>query len=557
VLSELGQNLVCAHSGLEALDKLMREEFAVVLLDVSMPGMDGFEAARLIHEHPRFEKTPIIFVTGVHVTDLDRLKGYKVGAVDYVSIPVVPEILRSKVAVLVELYCKRRELRELNRNLAQANQRLAEANTTLQAEKTRELEALNATLQRANAELERANRSLQSEVAERARAEQALKEADRHKDEFLAMLAHELRNPLAPILNAVQLMRMRPVTDPQLNWSRDVIERQLSHLTRLVDDLLDVARITRGKINLSREPIELGTLIARAVEIVQPLIQERGHQFTSEIPDGTLRVDADPLRLTQAFGNVLGNAAKYTERGGRISLSVCRQGAEVEIRVRDNGIGIPPEVLPRIFDLFTQLDRRSDHPHSGLGIGLALVRRLLQMHGGTITADSEGAGLGSEFVIRLPLLLGAMQSVDGRATATEDAPPVRRRILVADDNADALQTLATVLELGGHEVFSATNGSLALESAERHLPEVALLDIGMPLLDGYEVARRIRAQAWGKRITLVALTGWGQDSDRRRSQEAGFDSHLVKPLDLAKLTQLLSRLPTPAADEAGGRKLNA
>ncbi len=557
VLSELGQNLICAHSGLEALDKLMREEFAVVLLDVSMPGMDGFEAARLIHEHPRFEKTPIIFVTGVHVTDLDRLKGYKVGAVDYVSIPVVPEILRSKVAVLVELYCKRRELRELNRNLAQANERLAEANTTLQAEKTRELKDLNATLQRANAELERANRSLQSEVAERTRVEQALKAADRHKDEFLAMLAHELRNPLAPILNAVQLMRKKPMPDPQLSRSRDVIERQLSHLTRLVDDLLDVARITRGKINLSREPIELGALIARAVETVQPLIQERGHQFTCEIPDGTLRVDADPLRLTQAFGNVLGNAAKYTERGGRISLSVCRQGPEVEIRVRDNGIGIPAEVLPRIFDLFTQLDGRSDHPHSGLGIGLALVRRLLQMHGGTITAHSEGAGLGSEFVIRLPLLLEATRSGDGRASAaTEDAPPVRRRILVADDNADALQTLATVLELGGHEVFSAANGSLALESAERHLPEVALLDIGMPLLDGYEVARRIRAQAWGKRITLVALTGWGQDSDRRRSQEAGFDSHLVKPLDLAKLTQLLSRLPAPAADEAGGRKLN-
>jgi len=545
VLGELGQNLVCANSGVEALDKLMREEFAVVLLDVSMPGMDGFEAARLIHAHPRFEKTPIIFVSGVYVTDLDHLKGYKAGAVDYVPIPVVPEILRSKVAVLVELYCKRRELRELNRNLAQANERLAEANTTLQAEKTREL-------QRANTELERANRSLQSEVAERARAEQALKEADRHKDEFLAMLAHELRNPLAPILSAVQLMRLKPMPDPQLSRSRDVIERQLSHLTRLVDDLLDVARITRGRINLSPEPIELGTLIARAVEIVQPLIQERGHQFTSEIPDGTLRVNADPLRLTQALGNVLGNAAKYTERGGRITLTVCRQGTDVEIRVRDNGIGIPAEVLPRIFDLFAQLDRRSDHPHSGLGIGLALVRRLLQMHDGSISAYSEGTGRGSEFVIRLPLLLETTQSANSRPSSarTGDAPPVRRRILVADDNADALETLATVLELGGHEVFSAANGSLALESAERHLPEVALLDIGMPLLDGYEVARRIRAQAWGKRITLVALTGWGQDSDRRRSQEAGFDSHLVKPLDLEKLTQLLARLPASAAANA-------
>jgi signal transduction histidine kinase len=552
VLSELGQNLVCARSGVEALDKLMREEFAVVLLDVSMPEMDGFEAARLIHDHPRFEKTPIIFVTGVHVTDLDRLKGYKVGAVDYVFIPVVPEILRSKVAVLVELYCKRREMRELNRRLAQANERLAEANTTLQAEKTRELKDFNATLRRANTELERANRSLQSEVAERARAEQALKEADRHKDEFLAMLAHELRNPLAPILTAVQLMRMKPMPDPQLSRSRDVIERQLSHLTRLVDDLLDVARITRGRINLSPEPIELAALIARAVETVQPLIQERGQEFTTEIPAGTLRVNGDPLRLTQALGNVLGNAAKYTGRGGRITLTVRPRGTDVEIRVRDTGIGIPAEVLPRIFDLFTQLDRRSDQAHSGLGIGLALVRRLLQMHDGTITAHSEGTGRGSEFRIRLPLLLETTQSANGRqsGTRTDDVPPVRRRILVADDNADALETLATVLELGGHEVFSAANGSLALESAERHLPEVALLDIGMPLLDGYEVARRIRAQAWGKRITLVALTGWGQDSDRRRSQEAGFDSHLVKPLDLEKLTQLLARLPASAAANA-------
>src|ERR1700719_2410709 len=222
VLSELGLNLVRAGSGLEALEKLMKAEFAVVLLDVSMPDMDGFEAATLIHQHPRFERAPIIFVTGVHVSELDRLKGYKVGAVDYVSIPVVPEILRSKVAVLVELYCKRREMRELNRSLAQANERLAEANTTLQAEKTRELKDFNATLRRANTELERANRSLQSEVAERARAEQALKEADRHKDEFLAMLAHELRNPLAPILNAVQLMRLKGSTDdPDVRWARD------------------------------------------------------------------------------------------------------------------------------------------------------------------------------------------------------------------------------------------------------------------------------------------------------------------------------------------------
>ncbi|MGH8139017.1 MAG: response regulator [Steroidobacteraceae bacterium] len=556
ILAELGQNLVSVASGLEALDRLMRHEFAVVLLDVSMPDMDGFEAARLIHEHPRFEKTPIIFVTGVHVSELDRLKGYKVGAVDYVSIPVVPEILRSKVAVLVELYLKRRELRELNRTLALANARLAEANTTLQVEKTRELEMLNRTLQRANTELEHANRTLQNEVTERARVEQALKEADRQKDEFLAMLAHELRNPLAPILNAVQLMRTRPVADSQLAWSRDLIGRQLAHLTRLVDDLLDVSRITRGKINLAREPVELATLISRAVETVHPLILELDHQLSLDLPDTPVRLYGDPLRLTQALGNVLGNAAKYTERGGRLRLAARQTGTDVEIRISDSGIGIPAALLPMIFDMFTQLNHTSGRPQSGLGIGLALVRKLLEMHGGTITAYSDGDGLGSEFVIHLPILVdsadaavsssaaaAAQSAGEATAVSADEAPQIRRRILVADDNSDALESLATLLELGGHEVFSAANGALALESAERHLPEVALLDIGMPKLDGYEVARRIRAQPWGRRITLVALTGWGQDSDRRRSGEAGFDSHLVKPLDLEKLTELLGRLP--------------
>jgi len=476
ILSDLGQNLVLAHSGTDALDKLLREEFAVVLLDVSMPEMDGFEAAQLIHAHPRFEKTPIIFVTGIHVSELDRLRGYKAGAVDYVSIPVVPEILRSKVAVLVELYCKRRELRELNRTLASANKRLSEANLTLQAEKNRELESLNATLQRANAELERTNRSLQNEVAERARAEQA-----------------------------------------------------------------------------PREPVELATLITRAVETIQPLIQERDHQLTLQVPSESLRVNGDPTRLTQALGNVLGNAAKYTDRGGRIELLCSRRGADIEIRVRDNGIGISAELLPRIFDLFTQLDHRSDYSSSGLGIGLALVRRLVEMHGGSITAHSAGVGAGSEFVLRLPLLAdaGTCAEAEAELRCSHDEPTVSRRILVADDNADALESLATVLRLRGHEVYSAPNGALALETAVRHMPEVALLDIGMPLLDGYEVARRIRAQEWGKAVTLVALTGWGQESDRRRSQEAGFDTHLVKPLDLEKLTALLARLPghTPVPAE--------
>jgi signal transduction histidine kinase len=554
ILSGLEQNLVLAHSGTEALEKLMRDEFAVVLLDVSMPEMDGFEAAELIHAHPRFEKTPIIFVTGIHISELDRLRGYKAGAVDYVAIPVVPEILRSKVAVLVELYCKRRELRELNRILANANRRLSEANLTLQAEKNRELETLNTNLQLANAELEHANRSLQKEVSERTRAEQALQEADRNKDEFLAMLAHELRNPLAPILNALQLMRMKS-SEPQSQWAREIIERQLASLTRLVDDLLDVSRITRGKITLTREPLELSTLIMRAVETIEPLIQERGHELLLQIPTETLRIDGDATRLTQALGNVLGNAAKYTDRGGRIELRCSRQAAEIEIRVRDNGIGIADELLPRIFDLFTQLDRRSDQSSSGLGIGLALVRRLVEMHGGSITAHSAGTGAGSEFVIRLPLLPDTVARPEEPAEPPydQDEPVISRRILLADDNADALESLATVLRLRGHEVYSAPNGAIALETAVRHIPDVALLDIGMPLLDGYEVARRIRAQEWGKAITLVALTGWGQESDRRRSQEAGFDTHLVKPLDLEKLTRLLAQLPATICEADVGQ----
>jgi len=544
VLSELGQNLVSARSGIEALEKLMREEFAVVLLDVSMPEMDGFEAARLIHEHPRFERTPIIFVTGVHMSELDRLKGYKVGAVDYVSIPVVPEILRSKVAVLVELYCKRRELRALNRNLAEANERLAMANTALQAEKTRELEALNVSLQQANAELERANAALQGEVTVRSRAEDALRQADRHKDEFLAMLAHELRNPLAPIRNAVHLMRMKALQDPQMCLARDVIERQLSQLTRLVDDLLDVSRITRGKINLTRQPLKVSELIARAVETVEPIIQGRSQVLTVELPEQPPVVDGDCMRLTQAIANVLGNAAKYTDAGGSIVLQVCARARDVEIRVRDTGIGIPAEVLPKIFDLFTQLDQRMERPQSGLGIGLALVRRLVEMHGGSVSAHSEGAGRGSEFVICLPLMTPAvLPAVGDQLTAEcQAARPQHRRILVADDNLDALESLAALLALNGHEVHRAQDGAAALQAAMRHRPEVIFLDIGMPQMDGYEVARRIRAHEWGKELLLIAVTGWGQESDRQRSFAAGFDFHLVKPVDLEKLNQLLSKV---------------
>ena len=526
ILRDLGQTLVMARSGAEALEKLMSDEFAVVLLDVNMPGMDGFETATLIHEHPRYEKTPIIFITGVNISDLDRLQGYKLGAVDYVSIPVVPEILRSKVAVLVELYCQRRELRQVNRSLAEANSRLALANSTLQVEKTRELEQLNSTL----------------------------REANRHKDEFLAMLAHELRNPLAPIHNAVQLMRNPQLPPEQLVWTREVIERQVRHLTKLVDDLLDVSRITRGKINVVRESIELATVVERAVETVQPMLVLQRHELVVKVEPEPLLLDGDLTRLTQIVGNILSNAIKYTDDGGRIELTAGSIGDHVEIRVRDNGIGIEPEVLPLVFDLFAQASQLNGRSQTGLGIGLALAKRLAEMHGGDVQASSDGPGKGSEFVVRLP-----RKKNDGAASAVhadvEQAPEATmsmaaRRILLADDNRDALETLARLLQLGGHEIHKAVDGVQALEAATRVRPDLVLLDIGMPGMDGYEVARRIRSQPWGRAAKLVALSGWGQESDRKRSREAGFDTHCIKPLDPQRLSMLLASLSTPVASAA-------
>jgi signal transduction histidine kinase len=542
ILGQLGQNLITARSGVEALARLMKDEFALVLLDVSMPGMDGFETAEMIHDHPRFERTPIIFITGVHDTEFDRLKGYKLGAVDYVSIPVVPEILRSKVSVLVELHCQRLELQKLNRSLADANEQLEQANTTLQAEKTRELEALNQHLQKANIELAASNQALQAEIAERARAEAALLEADRHKDEFLAILAHELRNPLAPIRNAVEIMSRFPLENPKLKWSRDVIDRQAMHLTRLVDDLLDISRITRGTIRLAQEPVRSETIIARAVEALQPMIAEHRHELSIDCPDGSLMVRGDLTRLVQILGNLLNNAAKYTNDGGHIHLSVRRDGRCVEFRVKDDGIGIAPDSQSKLFNLFSRLETTDDRTPGGLGIGLALVRKLVEMHSGDVAVRSAGVGRGSEFIVRIPLL-ESMPAAAERAIRAAASTQPRHRILVADDNPDALESLALLLECDGHEVWKAANGAEAFELAQKCQPHLALLDIGMPVLDGYEAARRIRSETWGKAMMLVALSGWGQSSDVQRSRDSGFDTHLVKPASFDALAQLLSRVP--------------
>ncbi len=549
ILSRLGQNLVSARSGLEALELLMKGDFAVILLDVSMPGMDGFETAAMIHDHPRYERTPIIFVTGVHVGELDRLKGYRLGAVDYVSIPIVPDILRSKVSVLVELYLQRQKLEELNASLAAANQRLERANLSLQEEKTRELELLNRHLQEANCELEEANRALRIENEERQRVEQALKEADRHKDEFLAILAHELRNPLAPIRHAVDLMKNQTLQGESLIWSRDVIDRQAAHLTRLVDDLLDISRITHGTIKLSKGIVTVGAIVDRAVEALQPVIEAHQHSLVVECADRSVAVHGDLTRLVQVLGNLLSNAAKYTPPGGQIHLDIRAADAGVEFKVTDSGIGIAAESLPKLFNLFSRLQQPgATHTESGLGIGLALVRRLVELHNGEVSVRSKGENQGSEFIVRLPL--SNANAVGSTATAFTTPRSVAdrsspRRILVVDDNLDAQQGLTLLLEIEGHQVLTASDGAQGLELATAHRPDIALVDIGMPIMDGYELARRIRASDWGNSIRLVALSGWGQPDDVIRAREAGFDSHLMKPVTFEVVSEILRALGDP------------
>lgn len=374
-------------------------------------------------------------------------------------------------------------------------------------------------------------------------AEHELREADRRKDEFLAMLAHELRNPLAPIRYAVSLMGMSEDDRDSLRWARDVIDRQVRHLSTLVDDLLDVSRITQGKITLSKAPVAIDTFIQSAVESSRPLIESRHQSLDITIPGEPILVDGDSTRLSQVVMNLLNNAAKYTPEGGHLSLVVVPENDQVAIHVKDDGEGIPSEMLGKIFDLFTQVSRSIDRSQGGLGIGLTLVRRLLEMHSGTIEARSEGLGRGSEFIVRLPLISKAGSHEDIQ-DAGEHAPRrIRRprRVLVVDDSLDAVDTLTRLLTRLGHEIASAHDGPSALETARAFRPEVVLLDIGLPGMDGYEVARALRDEPALDGISLVAMTGYGTSSDRSRGHDVGFDAHLVKPVELEALAAILDR----------------
>lgn len=550
ILEPLGERLIEATSGRDALRTVMDNDFAVIVLDVNMPGMDGFETASLIHQHPRFERTPIIFVSAINVSDMDRLQGYKLGAVDYVMVPIIPEILRGKVAVLAELFRKRSELQRLNAELADTNARLERSNEALRIEREREVHKLNQALTDSNVKLAASNRELKKEVDERRRIEERLREADRRKDEFLATLAHELRNPLAPIQSALNVYRLgHNAAGADGGTLYEIFERQTGLLVHMVDDLLDVSRITRGRLQLRLERALLGDILAAAVETAQPLIDEGRQRLELDLPPQPVHLQADPHRLTQVFGNLLNNACKFSDPGGVISVRAEAGDESVAVEIRDTGIGLTEQQLRFIFDLFAQADTSLERPHSGLGIGLTLSQRLVELHGGRIRASSDGLGAGSTFTVTLPIAVADTAPTEESVPAPAEGVTGSLRIMVVDDNHDSADMLAMSLQIMGHQVRAMYSPLAVIDACADFEPELMIIDIGMPELNGLALAERLRARSWrGRQPRLVALTGWGQAEDRKRSLAAGFADHLVKPVNLATIERVCRE--TLAACEA-------
>jgi signal transduction histidine kinase len=517
ILQDLGHNLVCAQSGVEALRRLLVADFAVILLDVQMQDMDGFETAKMIRGREKSRQTPIIFLTAYETNRLSPEEAYALGAVDYLMKPLVPVILKAKVAGFVDLFQKTEQVKQQAEQLRQMERR----------EFSQKLAEENARLRDSEQRLRAAQEQLQEEA--------------RRKDEFLAMLAHELRNPLAPVRNALQIMNMPGMDQKAFLLAREIMDRQIQHLVRLVDDLLDVSRIMRDRIELRKERLDLATVLARAVETVQPVIIEQGHELSVAPPDEPVFLEGDLVRLAQAINNLLLNAAKYTDKAGQIWLSGAREDGEAVIRVRDTGVGIDRELLPKIFELFVQSDRSLARSQGGLGIGLTLVKRIVEMHGGRIEATSPGPGKGSEFVIRVPALAADCHHEEKGPDRNEIRRAVcPRRVLIVDDNMDAAESTAMLLRHLGHQVKLAHDGGAALDAVTYFEPHVALLDIGLPGMSGYDVARALRAREKNGGLVLVALTGYGREEDRIKSAEAGFTQHLVKPVDPMTLAKLLA-----------------
>jgi signal transduction histidine kinase len=537
-LSGLSLRLVTARSGAEALRYLLYHDVALILLDVQMPGMSGLEAASLIRKRERTRHVPIIFITAHDRSDALVLEAYRLGAVDFLFEPVTADVLRAKASVFVELQRRTAEvakqaalIREQER--VAREQALADQRRRLEAAALRErldeekrhaeiLREKNAQLERAYAELQRVNEHLEAD--------------DRRKNEFIAVLAHELRNPLVPITAGLDILADAPSDLTVLDRVQPAMRRQVDHLVRLVDDLLDVSRITSGKIELRRQAVKTADFLSRAVEMSRPVVDDRRHELVLDIDTGVeaVHVDGDPVRLAQVISNLLNNAARYTDPGGHIELSCRLDGDHVLVRVTDDGAGMEPTLIERAFDMFVQ----GQADGSGLGIGLTLVSRMVELHGGTVTAHSEGRGKGSTFEVRLPVFRGAPDLCAPQRAPEAEARTLR--IAIIEDNEDVREMMRFLLERWGHvvvgEAGTATTGiDLLLDTR----PVVALVDIGLPDLPGYDVARRVCSILGAERPRLVAFSGFSQAEDRRASAEAGFDEHLSKPVRDAQLRRAL------------------
>jgi signal transduction histidine kinase len=476
VLEPLGQNVVSVASGKDALRAVLERDFAVILLDLNLPDMDGIEIGQMLRAHARTRHTPILFVSA-YADDAQIARAYELGAVDYIASPSVPAVVRSKVKVFVDI--------------------------ALMQRRTKELEKVDV-------------------------ARRVAEEANRRKDEFLAMLSHELRNPLAPLCNVVEILHDHAATDPTVAWAKQVIERQVARLTFLVNELLDVSRVIQGKVTLKRKAVELSRLLTTCLEASDPLIRGRNHAVEVALPPAPVWLHADADRLVQVFCNVLNNAAKYTPEGGRISVEAEERDGTAVVRIRDNGIGIDPASAPRMFELFAQAERSLDRAEGGLGIGLTLVKELVELHGGRVALHSEGAGRGTEVRIELPGA-PALGEAAPREPAAAAGGGLSRRVLVVEDNDDTRDTIARYLERHGHEVRVAADGEAALHEALWFQPEVCVLDIGIPKVDGYELARRLRLLPGLKSALLLAVTGYGAPADRASAADAGIDRHFLKP----------------------------
>jgi signal transduction histidine kinase len=486
-----GLVLLKAHSGDEALELLLQNDVALALIDVQMPGLNGFELAELMRGNERTRRVPIIFVTAGNADSQRHFRGYEAGAVDFIHKPIESDILRSKAGVFFELYRQRQQI----------------------AIQRDELKAHS----------------------------DALEEADRRKDEFLATLAHELRNPLAPVRHGLDILRKSP-DSADAAQIREMMHRQLGHLVRLIDDLLDVSRVSEGKIELRKEIIQAGDVIRSALESSQPLIDSAGHSLTVDVPPEPIWLDADLTRLAQVIGNLLNNAAKYTPEGGRIGLSLRTDGGDAVIAVSDNGLGIPADMRSKVFQLFVQVENHVDRARGGLGIGLALVKQLVAMHDGSVSAESAGTGHGSVFTVRIPLAAYKAETPpQTELSAAQPAPTRPLKVLVIDDNVAVAQTVGWMLEEIGHQYHVVHDGRKALQAAREFGPDAILLDIGLPVMDGYAVCRAFRQDDLFKDALIIAQTGWGQQRDKTLASEAGFDHHLVKPVAYDDLERILAK----------------